>query len=188
MWGFRTNKPEIPPPDELAATIRLVGFEKVHVDDSKSTIFIDQKGTAINVTEAARGYAAEAAARILTVAGVKAAIVNTGGDILTVGKKPDGSLWRVGIQNPWSPPGSYIGIVELSGGCVGTAGTYTSSFQVHGATYNKFIDPHTGYPAKTGVVSAAHRAGVQNTRTIGTNSIVAITSVPVRGECRNGTT
>ena len=80
------------------------------------------------------------------------AVMNCGGNIQMVGRKPDGSRWRLGIQNPfWE--GS-LGVLESEDGAVVTSGNYERYFiGEDGKQYGHIIDPATGYPAESGLAS-----------------------------------
>ena len=103
----------------------------------------------------AKGYAADEVERILLASHVKAAVVDLGGNIKVVGRKPDGSAWRVGIQNPFDERGSYIGIANLEGGyTVVTSGIYERYFiGGDGRHYHHIFSSETGYPVDNGLVS-----------------------------------
>ena len=69
-----------------------------------------------------KGQASEIAAKILRENGVEHALIDLGGNIRTVGTKPDGSNWRLGLRDPFGD--GNIGIIEISEGAVVTSGGY----------------------------------------------------------------
>lgn len=93
------------------------------------TIMLKNKGMSIDLGGIAKGYAADKVAQVLKKEGVKHAIINLGGDVLTIGTKPDGGNWRIGIQTPFKPRGEYLGIVEVSNKAVVTSGVYERYFK-----------------------------------------------------------
>ena len=109
----------------------------------------------IDLGSIAKGYAADDVARILKEHGVSAALINLGGNVLTMGTKPDGTEWRIGVQNPDQPRGTHIGIVSMTGGSVTTAGTYERFFEEGGKRYFHILDARTGYPAWNGLAAVA---------------------------------
>jgi thiamine biosynthesis lipoprotein len=109
----------------------------------------------IDLGSIAKGYAADEAARVLGERGVTSALINLGGNILTMGRKPDGTLWRIGIQNPEEPRGTPVGVVELASGSVTTAGTYERYFTSGGKRYFHILDARTGYPAWNGLAAVS---------------------------------
>ncbi len=153
IWGFGTADASIPPEPRIEATRALVDYRKVRLDPASRSIFLEEKGMGVDVGGIAKGYAADEARRILREYGVERALLDFGGNILTIGEKPDGSPWRIGIQNPDSQRGRFLGIVETGPGAVVTSGDYERFFEVDGVRYHHIIDPETGYPTRNGLRS-----------------------------------
>ncbi len=153
LWGFGTADASIPPQRRIDKTRALVDHRKVHLDPETRSISLAEEGMGVDVGGIAKGYAADEARRILREHGVQRALLDFGGNILTIGEKPDGSLWRIGIQNPDSRRGQFLGIVETGPGAVVTSGDYERFFEVEGVRYHHIIDPETGYPTRNGLRS-----------------------------------
>ena len=83
---------------------------------------------------------------------VDSGLVNLGGNVQAYGTKPDGSNWRVAIQNPNNTE-DYIGVLSIADKAVITSGGYERYFEQDGKTYHHIIDPSTGYPAENGLIS-----------------------------------
>ena len=85
---------------------------------------------------------------------VTGAVVSVGGSILVWGDKPDGSDWTVAIQDPRGADGEYMGVLSLDQNTVvSTSGDYEKYFEEDGVRYHHILDPHTGYPADSGLIS-----------------------------------
>ncbi len=153
LWGFGTADAAIPQERRIEETRALVDHRKVHLDPETRSISFEEEGMGIDVGGIAKGYAADEARRILREHGVRQALLDFGGNILTIGEKPDGSLWRIGIQNPDSRRGQFLGVVETGPGAVVTSGDYERFFEVDGVRYHHIIDPETGYPTRNGLRS-----------------------------------
>ena len=82
------------------------------------------------------------------------AIISLGGNVAAVGKKPDGSAWTVGLQDP-DRPEAYFGTVSIEDACVVTSGAYQRYFEENGVCYHHILDPHTGCPAESGLKSVS---------------------------------
>jgi thiamine biosynthesis lipoprotein len=94
----------------------------------------------------AKGWAGDRAAQILRGAGVTSAILRLGGNIHTIGTKPDGSAWRVGIEDPAS--GGTLAVLSVADLAVVTSGSYQRNFTQNGQFYHHIIDPATGSPVR----------------------------------------
>ena len=84
--------------------------------------------------------------------GVTSGMVSLGGNVQVLGTKPDGSKWHIAVQDPLGE--GYVGIVEVADQAVITSGGYERYFQRDGVTYWHILDPVTGQPARSGVISA----------------------------------
>ena len=96
----------------------------------------------------AKGYAVDAAARVLREQGLTSVLVQAGGDLYIAGKKPDGSRWRAGIRDPRGKDANdHFAMIEVEDHAFSTAGDYERSFIKEGRRYHHIIDPRTGFPA-----------------------------------------
>lgn len=107
----------------------------------------------IGLGAVAKGYAAAKARQILLDKGVKSAVLSLGGNVALIGKKTDGSEWNVGIQHPLYSD-RLIATVKASDTAVVTSGGYQRYFEYDGKRYHHILDPRTGYPADSGIISA----------------------------------
>jgi thiamine biosynthesis lipoprotein len=155
LWGIGSSSARVPAPEEIRRALGLVGYRSVVVDPRASTIFLKRAGMGLDLGSIAKGYAADEVGKILQARGVNSALIDLGGNILTLGKKPDGSRWRIGIQNPQEARGTKIGFVEIEGGSVTTAGTYERFFEQDGKRYFHILDARTGFPAWNGLAAVA---------------------------------
>ena len=84
--------------------------------------------------------------------GITSGLVNLGGNVQALGTKTDGSNWRVAVQSP-DDTEDYLGVLSIRDKAVITSGGYERYFEQDGVTYHHIIDPKTGYPAESGLVS-----------------------------------
>lgn len=148
-WGFTTEENRIPDQKELRQLLQSVGYDRVRIDGEHIAM---EEGTMLDLGSVGKGYAGELAAKILKSKGVASALLDIGGNIQTVGSKPDGSDWRLGIQSPFGE-GS-LGVLAVSDRAVVTSGNYERYFTgSDGTQYGHIIDPSTGYPVDNGMAS-----------------------------------
>lgn len=143
LWGFQTSeiRPQGPPREEIQRLVDAkprmsdLVFEGTRISSRNPLVMLDLGGYA-------KGYALDRAAQILRAEGVKAALINVGGNLLAIGQ-PGNRLWTVGIQDPRGS--GMIATVELRDGeAVGTSGDYQRYFMKDGKRHAHIIDPRTG--------------------------------------------
>lgn len=108
----------------------------------------------LDVGAIAKGYIADCLKEYLMQNGVTSAVINLGGNVLTIGCKPDGSSFAIGIQKPFSNENDTAIGVRVADSSVVTAGIYQRYFEQDGNLYHHILDPTTGYPVKTDLYSA----------------------------------
>ena len=148
-WGFTDGNYRVPADAELDALLQTTGWTEVSVDGTTTSL---PEGFALDLGGIGKGYAAGRCKEILKAHGVTSALLSLGGNVSALGSKPDGTAWTVAIENP--DGGAYLGTVQITDQCVVTSGGYQRYFEEDGATYHHIIDPRTGYPADSGVISS----------------------------------
>ena len=143
---FRTIPEHFLGPETLAKAVSLVDYHTVEVKDQ--TVTLKNPKAALDLGGIAKGYIANRLQDFLTEKGVTGAVINLGGNVLTVGEKPDGSLWKIAIQKPFAEKGEALDAVSLKQGSVVTSGVYERYFYKDGILYHHLLDPSTGYPVK----------------------------------------
>lgn len=143
LWGFQSSEitPHGPDPAQIRrwveANPRLsdLRYDGTIVSSRNKAVMIDLGGYA-------KGYALDRAARILREAGVKAALINIGGNILAIGQ-PGGRAWQVGIRDPRGE-GSVATLALHDNEAIGTSGDYERYFMKDGKRHPHIIDPRSG--------------------------------------------
>lgn len=153
LWRIGTDSQRIPTKSEINKIISLVDYTDLFIDKDNSVTLL-YKNQAIDLGGIAKGYAADESRDIFKKYNIKSALINLGGNIFALGNKPYANLWNIGIQNPLSDRGDYVGIISVSNKSVVTSGNYEKFFEVDGKRYSHLIDPRTGYPSSNGIISA----------------------------------
>ena len=155
LWDIGGDNQRVPSPQEIAAVLPLINWRDVELDAGQQTVFLRRQGMALDLGAIAKGFAADEAAVIIREAQINQAIVDLGGNILTIGVKQDGTPWRVGLQNPLENRGAYFGIVTDWENTVVTSGVYERNFIFDGTVYHHLFSPTVGYPVRNGLLAVA---------------------------------
>jgi len=144
LWKIGTEEAALPGSDAIESALELINIEKF--DFCGNTAFLTEPLMSIDTGGIAKGFIADRIAEILKNEGCSGAIINLGGNVLTLGNKPDGSKWKIGIQDPFKSTGNYMEIVKVDEMSVVTSGPYERNFEEDGVLYHHILDPFTGYP------------------------------------------
>ena len=143
-WGFTTQTYQIPEAEALEALRELVGMDKITLGEESVSL---AEGTKLDFGALAKGYAADLCRRRVEDAEVSA-LLSLGGNIQTVGSKPDGSAWVIGVQDP-DDMEHYALTLSITGSkAVVTSGDYQRYFMEDGVRYCHIIDPKTLAPVR----------------------------------------
>lgn len=148
-WGFTKDAHRVPSQSELDALLGIVGMERMSWGNGEITL---SPGMAVDLGAIAKGYASDRVADIFRMNDIPSGMVSLGGNVWVCGGKPDGTPWRVAIQDPKQSDG-YAGVLSLRDCFAVTSGGYQRFFEENGKTYHHIIDPATGYPAESGLTS-----------------------------------
>jgi thiamine biosynthesis lipoprotein len=148
LWGFRPDGLQVVPAEaSIAAARDLVGWADLRLDPAAGTAELLRPGMRVDLGGVGKGFAVDRAVQILRAGGVKSGLVDVGGNVYALGRRPDGKAWRVGIQHPRQPDG-LLGVIPLVDASVATSGDYQRFFEVGGRRYHHLLDPATGRPAE----------------------------------------
>ena len=158
LWGFGVSEKKDPIPNdrEIKALLEDVGFEHIEISDKKYLVK-RRANVTLDFGSIAKGYAVDEVANLLKERGIGNYLVEIGGEIFASGTRNDGAPWRLGINMPKidAPKDQIYGVVSLSGKALATSGNYRNFFVKNGIRYSHIIDPRTGLPVKSCVVSAS---------------------------------
>ena len=149
-WGFTTGGYQVPDEETIQSLLPLVDYTQIQYDAATGVVTLPE-GMEIDLGSVAKGYAGQLAAQMLREHGVQSALLNLGGNVQTVGAKPDGSPWQIGIKDPQGEDAMMVLSVEDQ--AVVTSGGYERYFEQDGQTYWHIMAPSTGHPADSGLIS-----------------------------------
>ena len=149
--GLNDPKNASLPPIELLFKASLqTDIDNLIIDKESSTVYIKDPEMKLDVGAIAKGYAVEMVARSLEEKGISGYVINVGGNVRTVGAKPNGDKWLAGIENPdFLSDNAYVEYLKLAGEAVVTSGSYQRFYTVDGKNYHHIIDKNTLMPAES---------------------------------------
>ena len=148
LWNFNGDNYSIPDTVALEKAASKVDYTKICVDEQTVTL---PDGMGIDLGAIAKGYIADRIAEYLVSSGVTSAIIDLGGNIYVIGRRPDGELWRIGIRKPFSDVEADV--VEAADSSVVTSGVYQRYFEKDGFLYHHILRSSDGFPCDTGLHS-----------------------------------
>ena len=149
LWGFTEDTQKVPAKDELSKALAKVYSENIILSENNTVKLINN--AMCDLGGIAKGYIADKAAAAMTNAGADYGIISLGGNVRTIGSKPDGEKWSVGIKDPAGD--GYFATLFTDECSVITSGAYQRNFTEDEVVYHHIIDPTTGYPSKSDAVS-----------------------------------
>ena len=148
-WGFTTGTYTVPTAFELSQLLPLTDYTKIKLNWDRIEL---EPGMALDFGALGKGYAGDEIVRILKERGITSALLDLGGNVQALGKKTDGTMWNIGIRNPWGDSASAA--LKIADQAVITSGGYERFFTASdGHQYIHIFDSNTGYPVENGVVS-----------------------------------
>lgn len=152
LWDFTSDRPKSVPQEEaIQFLLPHIAFEKIQCEDGFVTLADPE--AELDLGFLAKGYIADRLKEYLQNHGIKSGIIDLGGNILTIGAKPDGSPYRIGVKKPFSSAGTAMAVLPVQDRSVVSSGVYERYFEQDGQLYHHILDPDTGYPVSNGLLS-----------------------------------
>ena len=141
-WDFRMNGGADPTHIELA--LSLVGWDRI--ERTHDSLRLPEHGMEIDLGGLAKEYAVDCVTQHLRAAGITSGVIELAGDVGAIGCRPDGSPWRIGIQNPAQPDS--LCTIQLVDSAIATSGNYARRIEYEGKQYGHLLNPRTGWPVE----------------------------------------
>ena len=154
-WGFHFKEGMEMTPEIVDSLKQLVDYRKIKIENGK--VIKENPNMTLDFNAVAQGYTADMIGEFLLSKNVNDFLVDVGGEILARGRKPNGDLWKVGIEKPAENKDSeriVQEIVELDNRSIVTSGNYRKYVERGGKRYSHSLNPMTGYPAENSLLSA----------------------------------
>ena len=144
LWRRARRNGKFPDARRLAAARQAVGYQYVRLEDSPHRVELLKADMRLDLGGIAKGYAVDAALKVLRDHGVAVALVDAGGDMAAGDPPPGSDGWRVGIAPLDRPDAAPSRFLRLAHGAVATSGDAFQFVEIGGVRYSHIVDPHTG--------------------------------------------
>ena len=155
-WGFGPLPVDDPPGPETIQRLRLAcGWDKLELEPRARTVTKLHPEVRVDLSGIAKGFAVDLVANLLESAGHPAHLVDIGGEIRAGVRRASGERWKIGVERPQASGRGVHRILALSDTAIATSGNYRNFRERDGARYGHILDPRTGEPAESDVLSAS---------------------------------
>ncbi|MFH1889113.1 MAG: FAD:protein FMN transferase [Candidatus Omnitrophota bacterium] len=150
IWGFTDKNYRVPGKAEIEQALILVGSDKIIFNPDDYVVKLKFRGMKLDLGAIAKGYAADRAVKKLKERGIKSCLINLGGQVYCLGDK-SGKPWNIAVKDPRGA--DFVDYLKLQDISAATSGDYEQYFVEKDKRYSHILDPRTGFPADSGVLS-----------------------------------
>ncbi len=157
LWGFGPDRSNAEPPSEqqIEAAMKRVGYRQLAVRISPSALRKQNPDMYVDLSAIAKGFAVDELARLLDARHIASYLVEIGGELRAHGSKPDGSPWKVAIEQPLPGERTAQSVVALRDAAIATSGDYRNYLEKDGRRYSHTINPRSGRPIAHALASVS---------------------------------
>lgn len=154
LWNFGSgNEGIVPSREQIDAALSHIDYRAVVINENQVRLTDPQ--ARIDLGFIAKGFIGDKMKEYLLSQGVESALINLGGNVVTLGEKPDHTPFRIGIRDPFQTDGSPLMALDLTDKSVVSSGNYERFFEKDGKRYHHILSTHTGYPAWNGLAQVS---------------------------------
>ena len=151
LWKINNREGTVPTKEALQEAISLSHIDNIVFSDG--TVSLKTPGSVLDLGGLAKGYASDVIADFFRTHGVTSGLLDFGGNVYVIGRKADGTDWRIGIRDPENPQGVAV-VLSVHDTAVITSGGYERFKIIDGKRYTHFFDPKTGESVNSDLLSA----------------------------------
>jgi thiamine biosynthesis lipoprotein len=153
-WRIGFADAKVPSAEKITSLLKVTDPSLISLNEQQQTVSL-ASGMLLDLGAVAKGYFADQLVEFFKEAGVQAALIDLGGNVVTFGDAPahEDHLWRIGIQNPFLPRGNFVAALKIKNRSVVTSGIYERSYTVGDKTYHHIFDRKSGYPIDSEIAS-----------------------------------
>lgn len=148
LWDFSSHSNPLPNSDKIQSALQYINYKNINLNGNAINL---KEGTELDLGAIAKGYVADKVKEYLKNNGVQSAIINLGGNVLTIGNKL-GKDFTIGIQDPKRERNAIVDKVKISDKSVVTSGVYERYIESNGKKYPHILNPKTGYPVDNNIL------------------------------------
>ena len=148
LWREAARQGRMPEKAALQAAKKRVNARSIVLNEADRTAYLPKAGQTVDFGGVAKGFAADRLRAMLLSEGVSDALLNLGGTVTAIGQPVS-----IGVRNPFAPQSDPIGTLTVSNRSIVTSGSYERFHAIGGRRYHHILDPRTGYPSESGLVS-----------------------------------
>lgn len=153
LWGISSEEPHVPLQEEIDQAKALVNYRDILIDGSQ--VMLRNEGQAIDLGAVAKGASCDIVREVAAEYGIKTGYASIGGNLVVLGDDPDGQPYQFAIRDPQGDASEYIATLSLTGKTMATTGGYERWFEQDGKRYHHVLDPSTGYPSESDLLSVS---------------------------------
>ncbi|MEY3221013.1 MAG: hypothetical protein RIT27_2370 [Pseudomonadota bacterium] len=156
LWGFgpQWHEEKIPSPEMIAETKQKVNYQYLNLQSNPPAVRKTRADIYIDLSGIAKGYGVDVIADFLEQQGILNYLVEIGGELRLKGQNAQGKKWKVAVEKPIPNVRAVQSVIEINNAGVATSGDYRNFFELNGRRFSHIINPKTGEPVQTNVVSA----------------------------------
>lgn len=154
LWKIGFKGANRPSDNDIKQRLNIIDPEKIILNDTESSVFLQEKGMEIDLGGIAKGYIADQIKELWKKRGVETGIIDLGGNVLLLGASlHEYGIWNIGVQNPIKPRDISLGVIHTNEKSIGTSGIYERKLIIDDHEYHHMFDSQTGYPIKNNLAS-----------------------------------
>lgn len=150
LWGFSDKQYRLPSDAQIKETLKLIGCDKIILRQKDNVVEFILPGMKIDLGGIGKGYALDCAVKKLKEKNIRSCLINAGGQVYALGDK-GGKLWKIAVKDPRKEGVSET--MELKNKSASTSADYEQFFLKDARRYCHILNPKTGYPAESGIIS-----------------------------------
>lgn len=150
LWDF-SNLNNVPKIEDIEKLLPLIDYNKINLINNE--IYFENAYIQIDLGAIAKGYIADKTKEFLLKEGINSAIINLGGNVLTIGNKPNGEDFKIGLQKPFANRNETIATMNINDLTVVSSGIYERYFTENDILYHHILNPKTGFPFDNDLLS-----------------------------------